>query len=132
MVLISIKQYMTCPWPKCVHIHHTNMHFHTGNFCYVVVKVVQILISQVNIQISITQTHVLQYAFITGLRFALARIILSVLSGMTIPKLIGCKIARLSGKTTFKQSDKVWTNIVRKVSPRWYMQSNQNGYFCIA
>ena len=37
MVIIYLKQHMTCLWKQCVHIHHQNMHYCIGIFlrCYV-------------------------------------------------------------------------------------------------
>ena len=63
MGIIFIKQNLTWPYQLCVNIHHTNMNYHDGNECCVIVHSVHILISQVKNQIRITQTHVLQYRF---------------------------------------------------------------------
>ena len=62
MVFISIKHHMAWPFTQCVPIHHPNMHWHTGNVCCVLL-IAHVSIFQANIQISIIQTHALQYVF---------------------------------------------------------------------
>ena len=54
--VIFIKHNMTWLCQQYVHIHHTNMHLHTVNVCYVVVKISHIFIFQANIQIGIIPT----------------------------------------------------------------------------
>ena len=61
MVFISIKKNLEWKWSQSVHINHPNMHLHTGNVCYIVVKTVHILIPQFNNWISINTTHSLKY-----------------------------------------------------------------------
>ena len=48
MVIIAIKQHLACPWLQLLHIQNHNIHGHTGIVCSVVVKIVHVLITQVN------------------------------------------------------------------------------------
>ena len=64
MGAIYMQQQLTCPWLKCVHIHHPNMHYHIGNLCCVVLIIAHVLIFQTNNDIHIIPTHILQYVFI--------------------------------------------------------------------
>ena len=55
---------MICIWIQYVPTHFPNMHCQTGNVCFVIVKIVHVLISQLSNKTSITQTHELQYVFV--------------------------------------------------------------------
>ena len=64
MGVIYMQHHLTRTWLQCVHIHHPNMHFHTGNEFCVVVLIYHVLIFQTKNQICIIPTHLLQYVFI--------------------------------------------------------------------
>ena len=64
MFNISINQNMTRPWPQCVHIHHHNINYYTGNVCFVIMHNFHLFISQFRNQIISTQTYVLIYILI--------------------------------------------------------------------
>ena len=54
------KTYSDMAMEKCVHIHSTNMHHHSGNMCCFIVNNVHVFISKVRNHIRITQINVLQ------------------------------------------------------------------------
>ena len=60
MGVMYMQHWLTWPWLKCVHIHHLNIHFHTGNVCCVVVIIAQVSIFQTKNHIGIIPTHLLQ------------------------------------------------------------------------
>ena len=70
MGAIYMQKNLTWTWLKCVHIHHTNMHFHTGNMYCIIVPIARVLIFRNNNHIGIIPTHLLQYVliFITKLQ----------------------------------------------------------------
>ena len=72
-----------------------------------------------------------EFFCITGLRFAWACVIWVVLLGMTNTNMNGLNIGHRRGRKKLR-SPKNWGNIPRTVTPRLFMQSNWNGYFCNA
>ena len=48
MSVVYMQQQLKITWLQCVHIHHPNMHFHTGNVCFVVVLISHELIFHTN------------------------------------------------------------------------------------
>ena len=60
MGAISLQQNRTCPWLQCVHIHHLNMDFHTGNLCCIIFLIYHVLIFQAKIHIIVIPLHRLQ------------------------------------------------------------------------
>ena len=62
MVIIYLKQHMTCLWKQCVHIHHQNMHYRIGILCCVMYNGHE-LILQVHNMISTISILLLQYIF---------------------------------------------------------------------
>ena len=63
MGVIFIKHHMTQLWQKRVHVYRPKMRCHTVNVWCIVVNNVLVFISQFSNCIRITQTHVLQFAF---------------------------------------------------------------------
>ena len=64
MGVIFIKHRLKWIWKQCVHIHRTNINYHTGKGCCIVLQNVHILIPQVKNQIIKIQKHFLQYVFV--------------------------------------------------------------------
>ena len=56
-----MQHHMTCPLLQFVNIHHTNMYYHTGNVCCVIVITYNVFIFHTNNKVGIIKTHLLQF-----------------------------------------------------------------------